>query len=299
MNGIIKNCFLAASVMASIGAIGSTPAFAASLANIQFFGPSNPRGYRTYTGTSSGSFIPNNSGVAQTALTGNVAGSNVELWYTDENPTGYVGFTADLGNSKVKVTNILTADWSANVGGGKTLAEQWVDDLLAFYANSPITLTASEKTAGIQKLQQAGLPRAHDPNIDYFTENNGVFELGLLGHFNLAQSILSGYTTGINALDTKLLQAAQLSQITNVPIQMSEIAKVEIDGKVKYAYGFQATPSGITTNNVDSTDSYTGLYKIQWNADPATSKSVPEPSAILGLVAVGGLVAAKRKLKKA
>ncbi len=65
------------------------------------------------------------------------------------------------------------------------------------------------------------------------------------------------------------------------------------NGKVDYAFGFSATDSGTIAGDRNKTNdktSHTGIYSWSKNY-----KTVPEPSALFGLVAVGGLVIASRR----
>ncbi|MEL0590837.1 MAG: NF038130 family PEP-CTERM protein [Planktothrix rubescens PR222] len=119
---------------------------------------------------------------------------------------------------------------------------------------------------------------------------------------NGLNSQLSGFNTtktDLNALIAKLNAAKQqvdsfnnaLSQIQN--LQISEIAKVELDGVSEYVYSFNAENSGFVAK--DDGKSYSGVYS--WSK--AGTVAVPEPSTILGLIAVGGLFgAAKRNANK-
>jgi hypothetical protein len=281
MKGTIKKFLLGATVVAGMSGIASAPAHAALLApqNITF----NTTNYQTYTGGNSGSFIPNNSAAAINALTDNDPTSNVELWYTTENPTANVGFNATLGGFDVSVSSVTGADW-ANFGN------QWLTDLLTHYG---VNLPQPAYNAVLNDLIAiGGLPRANDPNVGAFTydTNSGKFDLTLVGHYDLRERIAT-YLSGnpVSPWNALIQQAAASIPF---PLQASEIAKVSIAGNTYYAYSFNATNSGIATT--DGTESYTGLY--HW--DPIVKKSVPEPSAVLGLMAVGGLFIATRKLKK-
>ena len=97
--------------------------------------------------------------------------------------------------------------------------------------------------------------------------------------------------------DAMLFSLGKTAFMTNTPLQISEIAKVTFNGKVDYAFGFKATDSGAIAgdrNKLNDITSHTGIYS--WSQ---TYKTVPEPSALFGLVAVGGLViASRRKLIK-
>ncbi|CAD5924843.1 NF038130 family PEP-CTERM protein [Planktothrix agardhii] len=103
-------------------------------------------------------------------------------------------------------------------------------------------------------------------------------------------------TDGIAALTAAKQQVDSftnaLSQIQN--LQISEIAKVELDGVSEYVYSFNAEKSGFVAK--DDGTSYSGVYSWSKAGTPAP---VPEPSTILGLIAVGGLFgAAKRNANK-
>ncbi|MGI8505154.1 MAG: NF038130 family PEP-CTERM protein [Hassallia sp.] len=97
-------------------------------------------------------------------------------------------------------------------------------------------------------------------------------------------------STGNAIFDGILLNLTRTAVTTNTPFQISEIAKVTFNGKVDYAFGFSAIDSGAIAGDRKDTTSHTGIYS--WSK---TYKTVPEPSALFGLVAVGGLVVASRR----
>lgn len=100
-------------------------------------------------------------------------------------------------------------------------------------------------------------------------------------------------STGNSIFDTMLFNLAKTAIATNTMLQVSEIAKVTFNDQVEYAFTFAAKDSGAIAgdrNKINDTTSHTGIYS--WNK---THKKVPEPSAIFGLVAVGGLVVASRR----
>jgi hypothetical protein len=77
------------------------------------------------------------------------------------------------------------------------------------------------------------------------------------------------------------------------PLQVSEVVKVSYKGgPAEYKYSYQAARSGLTA--ADDGYSHNGEYEVTLQGDPVP---VPEPSALLGLMTVGGLFVAKRKLK--
>ena len=100
-------------------------------------------------------------------------------------------------------------------------------------------------------------------------------------------------STGNAIFDGILLNLTRRAVTTNTPFQISEIAKVTFNDKVDYAFGFSATDSGAIAGDRNKTNdktSHTGIYSWSKNY-----KTVPEPSALFGLVAVGGLVIASRR----
>ncbi|QSJ18109.1 NF038130 family PEP-CTERM protein [Nostoc sp. UHCC 0702] len=103
-------------------------------------------------------------------------------------------------------------------------------------------------------------------------------------------------STGNLILDLVVYNVAKTAFTQNIPLQLSEIAKVTFNDEVSYAYSFAAVDSGAIAGdrNKTATD-HTGIYS--WTKTYQTA-SVPEPSALLGLMAVGGLVVARRKVRK-
>lgn len=273
----------------SVGAIAS-PSQAAVLnpQNITF----DSSNYRTYTGGSSGTFSISNANAAVAALQDNDPTSNVELWQSTENPTSNVGFSSTLGTYTVTVQSVTTADWAV-------FGSQWMNDFLA--SNSQMsslwsTLNPNLKAMAQSSITTSGLPSSGDPNVGSLTLDSvtGELKLDLIGHFDLKPRILAKqYTTGNAAWDSVLFG---LAKATQGPIQASEIAKVTIGNSTYYAYGFNATSTGISTN--DGSESYTGRYT--WTKTLAVApppESTPEPSSVVGSVLVAGTLAALGKLK--
>ncbi|MBD1851537.1 NF038130 family PEP-CTERM protein [Leptolyngbya sp. FACHB-711] len=284
----IKQILLGAAVCLSAGAIVS-PSNAATLTprNI-IFDTSN---YRTYTGGSNGIFSSNHAGAAIAALQDSNPTSNVELWASTENPTANVGFSSTLGKYNVTVQSVTAADWAV-------FGNQWLTDFLA--SSAQITqmwsmLTLSQQRDARSSLLSLGLPSSGDPNVGSLTLDSltGQLKLDLIGHLDLRPRILARqYSTGNTTWDNILLRFAGRTQSA---IQASEIAKVTIGKDTYYAYSFNATSTGVSTN--DGSESYTGRYT--WTKTLAPSpKSTPEPSVIGSLIVAGGLVAS-RKLKTA
>lgn len=90
------------------------------------------------------------------------------------------------------------------------------------------------------------------------------------------------------------MMAGLKSELSSKVIQASEVVKTTYEGKTDYGFSFVATKSGL----VEKSDnlSHTGNYVISRQGIEPVNKKVPEPSIVLGLIALGGL--AKRKLRR-
>jgi hypothetical protein len=298
MAGSIKKFLIGASIIASASAITTTPAQALTLtpSSIEF----NTENYQTYTGGSDGVFEPNDLSAAVTALTDNDPTSNVELRYTSENSSANVGFSGQfhsktLGTHTVSVSSVTRADWAI-------FGEQWLDDFLAGNPEINTILSPADKDTFKILLKKFGLSRSGDPNIGGLTldEAKGAINLDLVGHLDLKPLFKANqYKMGNPLLDPFFVQEAKN---INGPIRASEVAKLTVDGKTYYAYSFNPMPSGILAS--DDQESYTGIYRydplitLTPNTPPTTppTQSVPEPTAIGGLLLLGGLMATRRRL---
>ncbi|MEH1768350.1 NF038130 family PEP-CTERM protein [Nostoc sp.] len=330
MKMTFQKLVIGASMAIGVSALTTAPAHATS-----FSFDNNTGEINTYTGGSDGTFIRGNAqggtNAAIKALTDNDPTSNVELWYTTENPTSNVGFTATQGNYSATVSSVTASDWN-NFGS------QWISDLLNTYTPFQSVwngFSASTKSLITSSFSSLGIG---DPNIGgfQFGQNGGV-QLQLVGDLdvksNLSTTISSNLTQTWNGVKSlfpgKTLQTVSASDVQNkilsLPsgsatvqaltsfkdllnfqtalngyaggIGVSEIAKVVTGGQTYYAYSFDPTVSGITAS--DDHLSYSAYYT--WNTPGYTdpSKQVPEPSIILGLLGVAGVFATQRKFKKA
>ncbi len=281
----VQKFLISASAIISTSLLAVAPAFAASLTNIQF----NTNDFRTYF---TDSWSDGNGTDAVSALTDGSAITNVELGFSTENQVANVGFTATLGVHSVAVETVTAADWQNG------LATQWIADFQAAY---PALFAAT--LPGVGSLGQAiaaevmaGPSRAGDPNIGSFNQNDetGLITLQMIGHYDVLNA--PWLQTGPYATMVPMIRNLLLGE----PLQISEVAKVTIDGQVHYAYSFQAAQTGWLAPDAaaNDTSSGTGIYSwyIQGSLEPTPkTESVPEPSLMLGLVAVGGLVAATRR----
>ncbi len=274
MAGFAKKVFIGASLAAGLSAVAATPAQAL---DITFHGEEH---IKSYTHQDGNLWVDADA----TYLTDGLLETNVELWYDSENPLANVGFTATEGSHEVKVESVTAADWV-------NFQDDWLDGLLATYTElQPIW---DGLGTFIQNTLKAELPSigAGDPNIAEFSlDQTGAVGIQMAGWNNLWDKFDAGKVQISNPFAAAGLAILRQAVPT---LQVSEIAKVTIDGQVRYAYSFEAEDSGFVAK--DDGMSYSGIYA--WN-DPGMV-SVPEASTILGLIVVGGLiVASKRKSRK-
>jgi hypothetical protein len=255
-----------ASANANAGVIGTNAAAAADFQKYKVVGTS---------------LVPDNTANLSSVLTGNAAapGGNVELFKSSETLTNaaYASYgqttslVGDLGGSTLTFSSLNASDWSTIVAPGTTLLQQWTSDLFTAYSLPAANAAAFDALF----LTNGGEQRFSDPNISYAYSQNGQIHLGLAGFYD-ASSLLS-----------PLLGSALPSGL----IQLSELVKVSYNGNTSYLYGFNATPSGLKSN--DPTNSFTGNYDLT-STDPIHSGNqlvaftVPEPSTTL-LIGAGFL----------
>ncbi len=329
MARFMKKFLLGASVVASVSAIASTPVLAATMraTNIQFdtdnintwtYAPGAP----VYDSTGIGGVKRrvlndfNNKGnyeKAKAALTDEYSATNVEIWTNGEEVTANKGFSANLGKNTIKVESVTKADWASG-----DLAEKWVNGFLGAYSgilqSLNLTPTAQDKAAMVTSIKQNGMYSSGDPNIGDLTLNDqtGELKVDLVGHLDRASLYATKkngvyvpiannrYNTGNILLDTALFKVAAESMKQGKYFQVSEVAKVTFNGVVDYAFSFFASDAMaiagdrfIATKPTQTSDttSHTGIYT--WKKTVAVA--VPEPSAMLALIGLGGLAATKRK----
>lgn len=221
-------------------------------------------------------------------------GGHVELANSSEQPgfdfnlfTSLEGF---LGDKPFFARSLTADDWFSN---DNALTKQFLGDALAAYPGIvlPPGVTFDQLVQGF--IASGGPQRFSDPNITYvFKDDNEKLTVGLAGVYN-ASDLLAGAFPGAMIPDV---------------VQVSELVYVEFHGQSKYLYSFTAgnaeqSGMGGSTGCVGGAppDINDPLAKCSYSGDytPMLQK-VPEPSSLLGLLAIGGgLLAAKRSSKKA
>lgn len=301
MAGLVKKLLVGATVAAGVTALASAPAKAGTLTGASITGV-NGTDYYLYDVKDT-----NSDGIADktyrkdaaslpTILTGSSSSptGNVELFANSEtlNNTAFNSYSkvttlsGQIGGRSITLSSLKAADWATNVGGGLTLAQKWFSDALTANGLGSLIGTTTGNNAYTSFIANNGRQRFSDANISYVNQNNttGQISIGLAGHLNAKSLLLPVVPSSLQPL------------LAGKTIQASEIVKVSYDGgPAQYLYNFSATNSGL----VEEGDgiSHTGNYELLLAGIPPAK--VPEPSAMLGLMGVGGFLAAKRKMKNA
>ncbi len=318
MAGLIKKFVIGASVAAGMTALTGIPALA------QIENPTVQGGeYKIYEAVDI-----DNDGVADTTQENSGAdiaevlqkmdgtpGGNIEL-FSDSEQSQYNTLKTQTGNctnfgklmgqcqTSYDVTNFANADVTSISGmvGGKNLtlssltaydwfgssldtsygasnlANTWFDAFLNAAGQDTLGF-ATRKFAFNSFLGMSGFQRTSDANISYVDVVDSDINIGLAGHYDLKE--FYGQSSEFSSIVALLPDG----------FQASEVVKYEYDNVIDYAFGFTATDSGLVA--ADDGKSHTGNYEV------SITVSTPEPSSMLALMAVGGvLLATKKKSEK-
>lgn len=307
MAALLKKLLIGTSVAVGMSAVGMAPAFAGSLTNATI-GGSAANDYLLY-GVSGNQtvVIPNNSANLQSVLTGNAASptGNVELAASSEK-TGFdfsknTTLTGNIGGLSLSLSSLTFADWTADLGGGLTFGRKWFNDALINNGYAKLVQSGGSYYTNAWNLFSTGgtgFQRFSDPNISYVNQDaTGKISIGLAGHYDATPLLFKGLDAMSFGYINKMFRDP--SKLTS-PIQASEIVKYAYNGTTGYLYNFSATASGLTAK--DDGISHSGNYEVSLAGvivPPPPAAAVPEPSTMLGLMAVGGLFGlAKRNSSK-
>ncbi|NET43717.1 NF038130 family PEP-CTERM protein [Okeania sp. SIO2B3] len=281
MAGLVKKFLASASVVAGMSAVFGAPALAVSITSATVTGDHVIYGYDPVQGD-----LDPGVGTALEALNGP---GNVEL-------SGQLGspYVVDLMNpttlevlfddgSDVTFRSMTWNDWTADLNGdgsGYDFFLQWYNEGISTAGSGLEDFGSSQGAyeAGFAFFTGQGgeypeVGRFSDPNVATVQKKgNGDISFQLAGHNN--------HSSGFN---------------------FSEVVAVERDGLLLgYVYKFGGPDELATVFDDDPEGSHEGLYNFTITSGGGIlSESIPEPSTLLGLMAVGGLVAAtKRKSQK-
>lgn len=305
----MKNTFgkllVGASMAIGMGALAANPAQAGTLTGVTI-GGSAASDYLVYGANATNTFlVPNNPANVAAALTGDATSptGNVELRATSEQAnfdfSKNTTLSGKIGGKDIILSSLTASDWTNTYKNGKSFGKYWFDSALT--ANGFGSLIGTTIGTGFFNVfaNNGGFQRFSDPNISYVNQNDttGLISIGLAGHLNATPLLLPYFTAYVNSLSSGSLktQATQLkAALALTPTQASEIVKYTYNGVTDYKFSFTATDSKLVSN--DGTKSHNGNYEVTIDGVPPTK--VPEPSVILGLFGIAGIVAAQRKLKK-
>ncbi|KAF3889053.1 MULTISPECIES: NF038130 family PEP-CTERM protein [Nostocales] len=333
MKTLINKFLIGASIAAGVSAIVASPASAGSLTNASIGGTAASDYYVYGVKDGKTTQITSNLSNVTKVLDGDATSptGNVELRASSEKAgfdfTKNTELKGIIGGRDITLSSLTKSDWESKDAQGVTLAKRWFDGALGANGfGSLLNLSAPvapTKPAGMSQSQyinstpykayvkaklaydtysgvynaawgmfntDSGLARFSDPNISYVNQDaTGLIKIGLAGHYDATSLLFSG-------VDQTLINSLRDPNKVGTPIQASEIVKYTYDGKTDYLYSFNATNSGLVSD--DSTKSHNGNYEVSIQGKPPV-KSTPEPSVMLGMLVVGGMFATQRKLKKA
>ncbi|MBD1923118.1 NF038130 family PEP-CTERM protein [Microcoleus sp. FACHB-831] len=295
MVGIVKKFLIGASVAAGMSAIATAPAFAGTLTGATIGGTA-ASDYYVYDSDGTNTFlVPNNAANVQKALSGNAASptGNVELRRSSEQAnfdfTKNTTLTGQIGGKDITLSSLTESDWfgaGPKTYGQTNLANKWFNDFITKAGYGGVVGSGIAANMYTSFFGLGGFQASSDPNISYVNQNDstGEISIGLAGHFNLKEAYANSP------------KFASFASLLPNGFQASEVVKYTYDGKTDYLYSFLATNSGLVNGAGQGADgkSHNGNYEVKMPG----SKAVPEPSSVLALMALGGILASKRKLMK-
>ena len=302
MKRLLKKLVISTSLAVGAAAIATHPAHAGTLTNITIGGTAANDYYVYDVVDNKTVLVPSNLINVKKVLDGDATSptGNVELRASSE----LVGFdftknttlSGKIGGEDITLSSLTLSDWTSSYKGtGKTFAQYWFEQ---FYNAAGLVgkenqiklalgLPLITPNATIRNLvfnqfaNIKGFERASDPNIAYVNQDHtGLIKIGLTGHYDLKAYYLP------------LL--GNLANFIKNDFQASEVVKYTYNGETDYLFSFTATKSGLTSKLADG--DHSGNYEVAIKGLPPAK--VPEPSLMLGVLGVAGVVAAHRKLKK-
>jgi hypothetical protein len=301
MANLIPKLILATAVLASAGVL--SPASASTLQNATI-GGSAASDYLIYGANATKTFVVTNTAAnLQDALSGTSTNptGNVELAASSEKAgfdfTKNTTLNGTIAGQSLSISSLTKSDWTSAYKGS-TFGQSWFNEALTSNGFSSMVGTSTASSLFGIFQGNGGFERFSDPNISYVNANDktGKISIGLAGHYSanslFTQSIDTYLATNktLNAA-TKLQLAGMKTTLASQPIQASEVFKYTYNGQTNYGYSFLATQSGLTETS-DGV-SHSGNYEVVFQGI-APPKKVPEPSVVLSLLGLGGLVAARR-----
>lgn len=274
---------MGASVVAGVSVLGA-PAFAGTLTGVSTTG--DVRVFEELGGGQVGLSGSNGSAAIIDALgsAGNVElDDNIDYGWGNETPST---LTADFTDGSIMFGSVGQADWLGGLGA------QWTNGIYSAYTPQFSGLGIGSGTQLFGAIQTTlssynVFQRLSDPNIQSVNSNNGEYSFELAGHDTFASGLGLDLTDPMYGLLSTM--------------RASEVVKYSLDGGSSWDYAYSFGENSYASGVVDAGDGFSFTRNYQFtvgtpNPDPV---DVPEPSALLGLAAIGGLVTAAKRRKNA
>jgi hypothetical protein len=291
---------MGASVVAGVSILGA-PAFAGTLTGVSTTGD-----VRVFEQINATQLQLAGSNSNTTALAALLSQGNVEL--DDNIDSGWANatpstLTANFNDGRsIMFGSVGKGDWD----GG--LAAAWTNKAYTTYANifNQFNLTSGSAVLGAINTTFASkniFQRLSDPNIAYVTGDSGEFTFGLAGHNTLASGlkmtapVRSSYSSGFT--DTLAYNAALAQYNAFNSMVASEVVKYSLDGGVNWNFAYSFGENSYASGVVDKGDGFSHTRNFEFTVGTREVADVPEPSTLLGLAAIGGLVVAAKRRKNA
>lgn len=281
----MKKIAMGASVVAGVSVLGA-PAFAGTLTGVSTTGD-----VRVFEQINAGQVqLSGSNGSAAIIDALGSAGSvelddNIDYGWGNENPST---LTANFTDGSIKFGSVGQADWFGN-----GLATTWYNGLYSNYTAQLNTLAlgaggldASNANVMVGALETMGVfQRLSDPNIQSVSSNNGEYSFELAGHDTFASGLQIGNTNPLYGVFSSMMA--------------SEVVKYSLDGGTSWDYAYSFGENSYASGVVDAGDGFSFTRNYQFTVGTPNPVDVPEPSALLGLAAIGGLVTAAKRRKNA
>jgi hypothetical protein len=276
---------MGASVVAGVSILGA-PAFAGTLTGVSTTG--DVRVFEQINGTEVQLSGSNGSAAIIDALgsAGNVElDDNIDYGWGNETPST---LTANFTDGSIMFGSVGYADWFGN-----GLATSWTNGIYSAYSPvfNGLGITSGSALLGNIQANPAlsnknVFQRLSDPNIQSVSSNNGEYSFELAGHDTFA----SGLQMAVNDPFYGVFSS----------MRASEVVKYSLDGGTSWDYAYSFGENSYASGVVDKGDGFSFTRNFQFTVGtPNPPVDVPEPSTLLGLAAIGGLVAASKRRKNA
>jgi hypothetical protein len=284
MFNTMKKIAMGASVVAGVSVLGA-PAFAGTLTGVSTTGD-----VRVFEQINAGEVeLSGSNGSAAIIDALGSAGSvelddNIDYGWGNETPST---LTANFTDGSIMFGSVGQADWFGN-----GLATSWTNGIYSAYSPVFNGLGITSGSALLGNIQANPLlssknvfQRLSDPNIQSVSSNNGEYSFELAGHDNFASGLQMPVNDPLYGVFSSM--------------RASEVVKYSLDGGTNWDYAYSFGENSYASGVVDAGDGFSFTRNYQFTVGTPNPVDVPEPSALLGLAAIGGLVVAAKRRKNA